>query len=69
MDICQILQNRSLLLPSDTGSSEDVQSGFGDYSAFFRAFKKMYQISPTECQADNGKLKKIEHEAKNDISK
>lgn len=46
-----------------------VQSGFGDYSAFFRAFKKMYQISPTECQADNGKLKKIEHEAKNDISK
>ena len=38
-----------------------VQSGFGDYSTFFRAFKKMYQISPTECQADNEKLKKIEH--------
>ena len=36
-----------------------VQSGFGDYSSFFRAFKKMYHISPTECQADNEKLKKI----------
>ena len=38
-----------------------VQSGFGDYSSFFRAFKKMYHISPTECQADNEKLKKIKH--------
>ena len=38
-----------------------VQSGFGDYSSFFRAFKKMYHIPPTECQADNEKLKKIKH--------
>ena len=38
-----------------------VQSGFGDYSSFFRAFKKMYHISPPECQADNEKLKKIKH--------
>lgn len=30
-----------------------VQSGFKDYSAFFRAFKKLYHISPTECQAEN----------------
>ena len=37
--------------------SAAVQSGFGDYSAFFRAFKKMYHISPTECQANNEKRK------------
>jgi len=33
-----------------------TQVGFKDYSTFFRAFKKLYQISPTECQAENKKI-------------
>lgn len=32
-----------------------VQSGFKDYSAFYRAFKKMYHLSPAECQTYNSK--------------
>lgn len=45
----RLLKAKDFIKNGETITRAYVQCGFNDYSCFFRAFKKMFNISPREC--------------------
>lgn len=44
----RLIAAKHLLLSGETGDRTSTRVGFGDYSSFYRAFKREYGISPSE---------------------
>lgn len=44
----RVIMARQLILNGHTASDAAAQSGFGDYSTFYRAYKKLMHHAPSE---------------------